>query len=78
MLKKLSDAERKSRTGEEERRVADGKLTDAEREAAAAAKSEEEKAEEAAAREAGRDYEKFWTYFAKSVKMGVIEDTGNR
>ena len=78
MLKKLSDAEKKSRTDEEERRAADAKLSDSEREEAAKAKTEEEKADEEKAREAGRAYEKFWTYFSKSVKMGVIEDTGNR
>lgn len=54
--------------------------------AAAAAEGEEAGAEKAAGEEEerkkleeqGKAYTKFWTGFGKSLKMGLIEDQGNR
>ncbi|KAI3433912.1 hypothetical protein D9Q98_003714 [Chlorella vulgaris] len=76
MIKKLADGQDRALKELEEKDAA--KAAAAEGEEAGAEKAAGEEEERKKLEEQGKAYTKFWTGFGKSLKMGLIEDQGNR
>ncbi|KAL4859660.1 Endoplasmin [Chlorella vulgaris] len=76
MIKKLADGQDRALKELEEKDAA--KAAAAEGEEAGAEKAAGEEEERKKLEEKSKAYTKFWTGFGKSLKMGLIEDQGNR